>query len=54
VPRFEFKSEKFPWFYPITLLSYVENHVCLSRGVQVTGVTWWAGTRIVVGVEDLV
>jgi hypothetical protein len=32
----------------------VENRVCLSRGVQVIGVAWWAATRIVVGVEDLV
>jgi hypothetical protein len=28
-------------------LFHVENHVCLSRGVQVTGATWRAGTRIV-------
>jgi hypothetical protein len=26
----------------------------LSRGVQVAGATWRAGTRIVAGVEDLV
>jgi hypothetical protein len=38
---------------PITLLSCVENHVCLSHGVQVTGVTWWAVTRIMTGVGDL-
>jgi hypothetical protein len=31
----------------------VENHACLSRGMQVTCVTWRAGTRIVVGVGDL-
>jgi hypothetical protein len=31
-----------------------ENHVCLSRGVQVAGVTWRASTRILVGVGDLV
>jgi hypothetical protein len=32
----------------------VENHVCLSRGVQVISATWRAATRIVVGVGDLV
>jgi hypothetical protein len=32
----------------------LENHVCLSRGVQVTGAAWCAATRIVAGVEDLV
>jgi hypothetical protein len=29
----------------------VENRVCLSHGVQVTGVTWWTATRDVAGVE---
>jgi hypothetical protein len=32
----------------------VENHVCLSRDVQVAGAAWRAATRIVVGVGDLV
>jgi hypothetical protein len=32
----------------------LENHVCLSRGVQVAGATWRAATKIVVGVGDLV
>jgi hypothetical protein len=32
----------------------VENRVCLSRGVQVIGAAWHAGTRTVVGVGDLV
>jgi hypothetical protein len=32
----------------------VENHVCLSHGVQVAGAAWWAATRIVGGVGDLV
>jgi hypothetical protein len=31
----------------------MENHICLSRGVQVTGVTWWAVTWIVAAVGDL-
>jgi hypothetical protein len=38
---------------PLSLF-HVKNHVCLSRGVQVTGVAWWAAMRIVAGVEDLV
>jgi hypothetical protein len=32
----------------------VENHVCLSRGVQVTGAAWRAAMMIVAGVRDLV
>jgi hypothetical protein len=32
----------------------VEKCVCLSRDVYVTGVAWWAMTRIEAGVEDLV
>jgi hypothetical protein len=32
----------------------LENHVCLSRGVQVAGATWCAAMRIVTGVGDLV
>jgi hypothetical protein len=32
----------------------VENHICLSRGVQVAGVTWRAAVRIMAGVGDLV
>jgi hypothetical protein len=35
-------------------LFHLENHVCLSRGVQVVSVKWWVVTRIVLGVEDLV
>jgi anti-sigma factor RsiW len=31
----------------------VENRVCLSRDVQVVGVTWRAATRIVAGVGDM-
>jgi hypothetical protein len=31
-----------------------ENHVCLSRGVQVAGAAWRAATRTVAGVGDLV
>jgi hypothetical protein len=32
----------------------LENHVCLSCGVQVAGAAWRAATRTVVGVGDLV
>jgi hypothetical protein len=32
----------------------VENHVCLSHNVQVVGAPWWAATRIMAGVGDLV
>jgi hypothetical protein len=32
----------------------LENHVCLSRGVQVAGAAWRAATRIMAGVGDLV
>jgi hypothetical protein len=32
----------------------LENHVCLSHGVQVAGAAWRVVTRIVAGVGDLV
>jgi hypothetical protein len=35
-------------------LFQVENHVCLSRGVQVVGAAWRAATRIMARVGDLV
>jgi hypothetical protein len=35
-------------------LFYLENCVCLSHGVQVTGAAWCAATRIMAVVEDLV
>jgi hypothetical protein len=35
-------------------LFHSENHVSLSRGVQVVGAAWRAATRIVAGVGDLV
>jgi hypothetical protein len=38
---------------PLSLF-HLENHVCLSRGVQVAGVSWQATTRIMAGVGDLV
>jgi hypothetical protein len=33
---------------------HVENRVCLSCVVQVIGAAWWAATRIVAGVGNLV
>jgi hypothetical protein len=43
-------------FHFVFLLSLfrLENHVCLSYGVQVVGATWRAVTRIMAGVGDLV
>jgi hypothetical protein len=52
LPWFEFESGKFQLSYPF--LFRMENHVCLSRHVYVTGATWRAVTRIVAGVVDLV
>jgi hypothetical protein len=51
--RFEFKSGTvcFVFLLPV---SHLENHVCLSRGVQVAGAAWRAATRIMAGVGDLV
>jgi hypothetical protein len=38
---------------PLSLF-HVENHVCLSHGVQVAGAAWCAAMSIVAGVGDLV
>jgi hypothetical protein len=38
---------------PLSLFR-LENHVCLSHGVHVTGASWRAAMRIVAGVGDLV
>jgi hypothetical protein len=35
-------------------LFHLENHIFLSRGVQVEGAAWRAATRTMVGVGDLV
>jgi hypothetical protein len=35
-------------------LFHLENHVYLSRSMQVAGAAWHAATRVVVGVGDLV
>jgi hypothetical protein len=48
--EFEFRIVSF-----VFLLSLFrsENHVFLSRGVQVAGATWYAAMKIVTGVGDL-
>jgi hypothetical protein len=51
--RFEFESGIVSFIFLLSL-SRSENHVCLSRGVQVVGVSWHAAMRIVEGVGDLV
>jgi hypothetical protein len=42
-------------FHFVFLLSLfrLENHVCLSRGVQVEDAAWRAATRTMTGVGDL-
>jgi hypothetical protein len=50
---FEFESGT-TLFYFLFILFRSENHVCMSRGVQVAGAAWRATTRIVAGVGDLV
>jgi hypothetical protein len=49
--RFEFESGIGLVVLPLV---HLENHICLSRGVQVAGVAWHAAMRIMVGVGDLV
>jgi hypothetical protein len=53
LPWFKFESGIFQLFY-LYLCFLVENHICLSRGVQVVGTTWRTATRIMAGVGDLV
>jgi hypothetical protein len=42
------------WFIFLLSLFHLENHVCLSHGVQVVGEAWRAAMRIMAGVGDLV
>jgi hypothetical protein len=51
--RFEFESKIVLFCFPLPLF-HLENHVCLSHGVQVTGAAWRVATRVMTGVEDLV
>jgi hypothetical protein len=51
--RFEFESGKVSFVFLLSLF-HLENHVCLSHGVQVVGAAWRAAMRTVVGVGDQV
>jgi hypothetical protein len=51
--RFEFESRTVSFCFSFIFVS-LENHVCLSRGVQVAGMAWHTVTRTVAGVRDLV
>jgi hypothetical protein len=51
--RFEFEFG-IVWFVFLLSLVHLENRVCLSRDVQVVGAAWYAATRTVAGVGDLV
>jgi hypothetical protein len=51
--RFEFEFGTVLFILLLSLFR-LENHVCLSRGVQVAGAAWRAATRIMAGVGDLV
>jgi hypothetical protein len=51
--RFEFESGTVSFYFSFTFV-LLENHVCLSRGVQVVGAACRAVTRIMAGVGDLV
>jgi hypothetical protein len=53
LPSFEFESETVSVGSTLSLF-HLENRVCLSCGVQVAGAVWWAATRIMTGVGDLV
>jgi hypothetical protein len=50
---FEFESGTVLMVSPLFLYRLV-NRVCLSRVVQVEGAAWWAATRIMAGVGELV
>jgi hypothetical protein len=51
--RFEFESGIALFCFSFTFVS-LENHICLSRGVQVADAAWRAETRTMAGVGDLV
>jgi hypothetical protein len=51
--RFEFKSEIVRFVFLLPLFRS-ENHVCLSRGVQMANAAWRAAMWTVAGVGDLV
>jgi hypothetical protein len=51
--RFEFESGIVLFCFSFTFVSSGESR-CLSRGVQVIGVAWYAVMKTVAGVGDLV
>jgi hypothetical protein len=51
--RIEFESRTILFCFSFTFV-LLENHIWLSRGVQVVGAAWCAVMRIMVGVGDLV
>jgi hypothetical protein len=51
--RFEFESGIVLFCFSFIFVS-LENHVCLSHGVQVAGAAWHAVTTTVERVGDLV
>jgi hypothetical protein len=51
--RFEFKSRTVSFILPLFLF-HLENRICLSHSVQVSGEACRAAMRIVAGVGDLV
>jgi hypothetical protein len=51
--RIEFESGIALFCFSFTFVS-LENHICLSRGVQVADAAWRAETRTMAGVGDLV
>jgi hypothetical protein len=42
------------WWFHLLSLYLVENRVCLSRDVEVTGAAWWVAMKIMIRVGDLV
>jgi hypothetical protein len=51
--RFEFESGMVLFSFLLPLFR-LENHVCLSHGVQVAGAVWRVAMRTMAGVGDLV
>jgi hypothetical protein len=51
--KFEFETGIVSFCFSFIFVS-LENHVCLSRGVQVAGAAWRVAMRTMAGVGDLV
>jgi hypothetical protein len=54
LPLFRRKQNIVLFCFSFTFFFCSENHVCLSRGVQVIGTAWRAVMRTMAGVGDLV